>query len=158
MTDLIDDILHLQPGDAVWEVRRTRPEVLQHLQEAYEAIHAPGADAPSTGVTADERAAVAYRVALAAGQSGLASHYAGLITDENIRAAAVDDGDASERVATILDWATLVAEQPQSSGADEIAELVAAGLDDPQIVTLAQIIGFTAFQARVVVGLDMMGI
>jgi uncharacterized protein YciW len=158
MTDLIDDILQLQPGDAVWEVRRTRPEVLESLQAAYEAIHAPSADAPSTGITADERAAVAYRVAAAAGQPALAAHYAGLIGDEGIRAAAVEDGDASERVATILDWASLVAERPQASGADEVAELKAAGLDDPQIVTLAQIIGFTAFQARVVVGLDMMGI
>ncbi|MDP9933740.1 uncharacterized protein YciW [Paenarthrobacter nicotinovorans] len=158
MSDLIDNVLDLTPNDPVWQVRRTRPEVLKHLQEGYEAIHHPTIDTSGTGLTRDERAAVAYRVSQAANQLQLAAHYLSLICDENNRNAALNPQNGTDRVGTILEWAALVAARPDASSAEDIAKLKAAGLDDSQVITLAQTIGFTAFQARVVAGLEMMGV
>ncbi|WP_426007323.1 CMD domain-containing protein [Paenarthrobacter sp. NyZ202] len=158
MKDVIDEVLGLDPSDAVWQVRRQRPEVLHHLQASYEAIHQLNGEGPVGLITKDERAAIACRVSTAAGQTRLSEHYASLISNDLVRGVASQEVEGDERLEVILRWATVVAEDPARSDDGEIDRLRMVGLTDPEIITIAQTIGFTAFQSRVVAGLEMMGV
>lgn len=147
MSDVIDEVLGLRQSDEVWQLRRTRPEVLEHLQGGYEALF--GDAASSNGLTSEERAAAAAAICEFAGVEPLAAHY------RELQPAGAPEGP---RAAAITGWARLVAAEPQASRAEQLDELRAVGLDDAQIVTLAQLIGFVSFQLRVVVGLEQIGV
>ncbi|WP_336697721.1 CMD domain-containing protein [Curtobacterium sp. USHLN213] len=144
--DVIDDVLEIGPGDDVWQVRRERPEVLAHLQGAYDSFFGP--TSTTNGLSRSERIAAAVAICRAAEANALADYYESLTADDH-------DPVVRERV---VSWAALVARDPQSSTASDVAALRDAGLGDPEIITLAQLIGFVSFQLRVVIGLEMMEI
>jgi CMD domain protein len=58
-----------------------------------------------------------------------------------------------ERLATALDQAHLLVFRPREAGADDLAALEQGGWAPTEIVTITQLVGFLAFQLRVVTGL-----
>lgn len=67
------------------------------------------------------------------------------------------DGDQrillGERLSTALEQAHLLVFRPREAGHDDLTALQAAGWAPADIVTITQLIGFLAFQLRVVTGL-----
>ncbi|MEU0545309.1 hypothetical protein ABZ319_36090 [Nocardia sp. NPDC005978] len=142
--DVIDTVL----GDraaGVRELRQARPLVVEHTQGVFEAL----LDGPATAVLGRERViAAAVAVAELAGAPELAAHYAGLGT---VPAA----GDAV--LAAILKHAAQVSTAPATVTRADIDALGAAGLTAADIVTVAQLIGYVHFQARLLAGLTLIG-
>ncbi|WP_205843963.1 CMD domain protein [Nakamurella deserti] len=58
-----------------------------------------------------------------------------------------------ERLAAALDQAHLLVFRPREAGADDLAALQRAGWAPTEIVTVTQLVGFLAFQLRLVTGL-----
>jgi uncharacterized peroxidase-related enzyme len=158
--DMIDEALGAQPGDARHALRRRRAKVVDASEAALEAV----LDRDLPGLSLAERLEAAQVVAQSSGCEPLAACY-------RARLAAVTSDAAGDhahaaggapacvedaRRATLLGFARTLAERPQDAGRERLLALPAAGLSVDAVVTLAQLIGLVAYQARVVAGLAAM--
>ncbi|MGO1849718.1 CMD domain protein [Microbacterium sp.] len=96
MTDVVDSIVGVRPGDALDALRARRPEARRNAQAAYEALFV-GVD--ETHASLAERRAVGLFVALLHRQSAVAEHYGDLLSEQDEElaeavAGASDDGEA----------------------------------------------------------------
>ena len=144
----IDAVLAVTPGSRLDLFRRRREEVRTRSQTCWGALFEPEKfDALSAG----ERFAAAWRAAELAGAAALASRYLGLF--EKV-------GGFAEmgrpRFVAILAHAEKVGREPRSANREDLAALAKAGLSPAAVVTLSQIIGFVAYQARVVASLALL--
>jgi CMD domain protein len=96
MSDLIDDIVGIQPGTALDDLRAKRPVARSDAQATYDGLITAPADLERA--SAAERAAIGYWVAALSHADGLAAHYRGLIDGL--------DGDARRAVDAALPSAT----------------------------------------------------
>ena len=147
--DEIDAVLAIATGSRLDLLRRRREEVRAHSQTSWEALFEPEDFGP---LPAAERFAAAWRTAELSGATALTSRYLGLF--EKV-------GGFAEigrpRFVAILAHAEKVAREPRTAGREDLAELAKAGLSPAAVVTLSQIIGFVAYQARVVASLALLG-
>ncbi|MER8457124.1 hypothetical protein NKH89_26905 [Mesorhizobium sp. M0923] len=74
----------------------------------------------------------------------------------HLRAVAQGETALEEPLATIARHADLVTLTPKKAEASDIALLAQAGLNNPQIVALSELIAFVNFQTRVATGLRLM--
>lgn len=153
MTDVIDRVLNLEPGDLIYDLRRQRPDVIEQLQRAHDLLFTASED---TAPTRAERVGAAYRVALSAGVDGLSEHYLSLLGNDGLADAVRDGRLDSERGSAIIAHARTLTERPRELTQDNLLALQSVGLSVPEIVTVSQLISFVNFQARVVAGLDAM--
>jgi CMD domain protein len=158
--DLIDDMLGIAPGSPLAALRRRRPEALRHSQGAYEELLRP---ADPGGVSYEERAALALRVALREGEAALAARYCALLGHLGAQAeieAAEDLSGAGattgERLAALLRHADLVALRPGECGQADIDRLAALGLSPRDVVAVTQLVAFVPYQVRLLAGLRAM--
>ncbi|MCI5077239.1 hypothetical protein [Oricola sp.] len=131
-----------------------RTKVLEMTQAAEDAVLAPsGAGAWS----ADIRAALATRIATLNGETALAERYAARIGDDSAAALAdpANDGSAQNMSAAVA-FMDKVAARTRDVKAEDIETLKAAGIDDADIVRLAELNAFLAYQIRLVAGLKLM--
>ena len=109
------------------------------------------------------RAALALRIARLNKSQALAGVY-----EEALRAEQADrgtekmadpafDGGEDARLCAMLGFTDLVAVSPRDATAADIDRLRDAGIAEPDIVRLAQLNAFLAFQIRLVDGLKLMG-
>lgn len=144
MTDVINTVLG-DRAEAVRGIRQSRPAVTAHTQGAYDAL----LNGPAAAAVGRERLVAAAAVAAElAGAPTLAAHYAA-------QGSAPDPGDPV--LAAILRHTALLTREPASAGRADIEALAVAGLSDRDIVTLAQLIGYVHFQARLLAGLTLIG-
>ncbi|MFZ4649183.1 MAG: CMD domain protein [Rubrivivax sp.] len=153
--DVIDTLVPLAPGSALHALRGQRDKVRAATQGSDEAIFDPALPGLSVG----ERLRAAQLVAELSGSAVLAAHYAA-------RAAHAENADNAAHVAqevapesgprmqAILTFARLLAVRPVEGDRAALLALPAAGLATPDVVTLAQLIAFVAYQLRVVAGLQ----
>lgn len=157
---LIETLSGAGPGlaDALAE----RAEILRMSQAAHDAVLAPRAPG---GLDHAERAALACRMARANADAALTEHYRGLLSraGETPSLIAVAEGaEAAEAAGTdarrraIIRHVDLVTLTPKDATKADIAALVAAGVSEPDIVRLAELIAFVNYQARVVAGLRLL--
>src|SRR5688572_2202644 len=97
-----------------------------------------------------ERLLAAQTVARLSGSTVLESHYRDRL--DNLPAMPSDD----ERAHAILNFAEVLTEHPVEGDRIALLKLPAAGLGTPEVITLAQLIAFVAYQVRVVSGLQAM--
>jgi uncharacterized protein YciW len=145
-TDLLDAIVGVAPGSALAALRAQRPEILRHSQGSHDVLLSP--DDPG-GLSLAERALVARLVAELAGHVALTAHYQALVDARG----GLPDGP---RVAAILAHAERLAIAPGSATRQHLAALQAVGLQARDIVALAQLVAFVAYQVRVAVGLALL--
>lgn len=131
-----------------------RSDVLAMTDAAMAAVVAPK---DPGGLSRDERAALACRIARLHDSESLAAHYDGHVgeTVRPICNPAFDGGDDG-RLAAILAFTDLVSRSPRDATADDIAALKAAGVAEADIVRLAELNAFLAYQVRVVEGLSLL--
>ncbi len=95
-------------------------------------------------------------------EAGLAAHYAELAARAGATGAtaALADpafrGEGDARLCALIAYTDRVSLAPRDTVADDIEGLRAAGLGDADIVRLAQLVAFLAYQIRVVQGLKLM--
>jgi CMD domain protein len=165
--DVIEHAAGLAEGDKLQRLRRRRGSVVDHAQATVLALIAPGEPGNLSLV---ERAALALRVALVNEEHGLAAWYRDRLAEAGASAALIDairdrplatgapaTGTAEQsvpgRLAVMLDHVDHVAVEPGGVGPAHISALEAAGLGEPEIVTVSQIAAFVSYQARVTAGL-----
>ena len=157
--DIIDQLVGIQPGSTVAELRARRPDVTLYAQSSYETLFAP---ADFAGLTLGERLLAALRVAALEASQPLIAHYRPLLQQSGaapeVIAAIESDSDLaalSSRQAAIVRHADLLTLAPASAAPEHLAALQAAGLSTRNIVTLAQLIAFLSFQVRTVAALAL---
>ena len=144
--DVIDAAAGLVPGSALQTARRVRTTVVDATQASHDALLYETVPGLSTA----DRLRVAVHCCEAAQALQLAAHYRVLLAQQPA-------GEASSPVlSAMLTWAGLLTTDPRRGDREALQALQAAGLPDPAIVALAQLVAFASYQTRVVAGLRAM--
>lgn len=153
-TDLIDALTPLAADSAVHAVRHQRDKVVAGTQGSYDAIFDPALGGPSFA----ERLLAAHLIARLTGSEVLQAHYRAqllalpALTDSE--KAALDGKSVDGRLQAILTFTHTLTERPVDGDKAALLKLPAAGLSTAEVVALAQLIAFVAYQLRVVAGLQ----
>lgn len=157
MIDAIDKAAGLSPDKALFNVRRFRPAFVQGAEQCRLSVLQPAND---QGLANDLRVALACRMAVLNKDPALAAEYetqlAALQPAEPLLALAAGETALAEPLAAIVRHVDLVTLTPAKAQAEDIRRLEQAGLDNPQIVALSELIAFVNFQTRVAAGLRLM--
>jgi len=146
MSDVIDALVPLHAASPLHAVRHQRDKVVAATQGSYDAIFDPALP----GLSLAERLLAAQTVARLSGSAVLEAHY----RDRLDQLPATPP--SGERVQAILAFAEVLTEHPVEGDRVALLKLPAAGLSTPEVITLAQLIAFVAYQVRVVAGLQAM--
>jgi uncharacterized peroxidase-related enzyme len=142
--DVIDLVATPANPSIAREIRQHRPKIAASIQATFDALFV---DAPGP-LGLRLRLASAAKVATLSDESALARFY--LEQLDRVAATAAQAADAALESA-VLDHVARVTLTPHACDRDALVALQTAGLDDAAIVTLSQLIGYVAFQARVVI-------
>ncbi len=167
-TDIIDQLVGIQPNSTTADVRSQRPLVIEYAQRSYDTIFAPTGEAGKSGLSLIERGQAALRVAVLEDSPRLIAHYSqrlaqlgesnsAALTETNV----ADTHALSGRSAAILRHVDLLTLRPAVASPNDLRLLQAEGLNTCQIVTLSQLIAFVSFQVRIVAtlrGLENQGV
>ena len=157
MIDAMDKAAGLSPDDALFAARRFRPEFVRGAEECRLSVLHPAND---QGLAANLRVALARRMAALNADPVLMAEYdvqlAQLGPTEQLLALAQGETDLNEPLATIVRHVDLITLTPKVAEASHIELLAKAGLNNPQIVALSELIAFVNFQTRVAAGLRLM--
>jgi len=157
--DVVLGEVGIEADSALRAVLETRADVLAMTQATHDAALRP---ADPGGLTHGERAALAARIARLNREEGLAAHYETMLREaspapETARLAdPAFKGAAGTRLAALASYTDLASLSPKDAGAEDIQSLKDAGIDDADIVRLAELNAFLAFQIRLVAGLRLM--
>ena len=134
-------------GEAV----STRSNIFEMTQLAESAVLRP----LEYGMFPHEvRAALAYRIAISAGETRLAEYYAALAGDKfNFSDYIMIEGEPES---TLIPFVDKAANDTKNIVAEDISKLQAVGVSDADIVRLCELIAFVAYQVRVAAGLRLM--
>ncbi|MBQ12158.1 MAG: hypothetical protein CMJ45_11490 [Planctomyces sp.] len=133
-----------------------RDEVMQLTQASHDAALKPE---PPGGLSHSERAALACRMARLNDEGILAKHYEAMIPEGSeplFMADPVFIGGDDNRAKAILRHTDLVTTNPKQASESDISALRSAGIPEPDIVRLSELIAFVGYQVRVVKGLRLM--
>ena len=145
-SDVIDTAAGLAPSSALQTTRSFRSTVVEATQASHEALLYE----PVPGLSTADRLRVAVHCCEAAEAHQMAAHYRALLVQQPA-------GDASTpALPAMLTWAGLLTTDPRRGDREALQALQAAGLADPAIVALAQLVAFLSYQTRVVAGLVAM--
>ena len=157
MSDAIDRAAGLTPNAALYQTRRLRPEFVDGAEACRRSVLTPEDD---QGLSAALRLALAQRMARLNQDSALEQAYqhelAQLQPADELLALAEGALPAGEPLATIVRHTDLVTSQPVQATEQHIRLLEQAGLNNPQIVALSELIAFVNFQTRVAAGLRLL--
>lgn len=144
MTDTIARLAHLNDAPHAQAARQQRAKAITATQACEDLLFAPDL---SGGLTQAERLTLARNVAADSGVTALAEHYGAQLKD---LPAPVQDA----RWQAITHFTHLLATQPAAADRAALLALPSAGLPTPDVVLIAQLIGFVAYQARVLAGVS----
>lgn len=157
--DLIDQIVGLSPGQGLHATRHVREKIAAATQRSYALF----LDTEGAGLTHRDKLLVAWYACLLSGATELARHYRAELRDGDVdpglETAILKDtlfAVPPGRLATVLAFTRKLILTPIEGNRAAIDELHAAGIATPDIVMLAQWIGFLSYQIRVVAGLKAM--
>ena len=142
-TDWIDYALGCSPDDPLHALRRQREKVISASQGSYGAIFDPHI----LGISIEERWLVAHAVATLTGCTALADLYA-----KNKKV--IDLKTIKTRQNILLEYVEILTLRPAEGDKKALNKLISNGFSVLEIVMLAQLIGFVAYQARIVIGLN----
>ena len=145
--DVIDRVAGLVPGDALHSTRRFRAKVVEATQASHDAL----LEQPVGGLSTADRLRVAIHVCTLASATSLAQHY-----QARFAADAGRDAPPAAALPAMLQFAAALTTDPRNGDRAAIDALRLAGLADPAIVALAQLVAFLSYQLRVVAGLNAM--
>ena len=131
-----------------------RRDIFEKTEAAEIAVLSP---ADPGGLSHDLRHALAARIAALHGAPDQASRYAAGVTDPALAALAQPGTTAPDmRLAAMLAFTDAVSTNPAAITAPDVTALQSAGLPDADIVRLAELNAFLAYQLRLIAGLRLM--
>lgn len=148
--DVIDTVAGLVPSKALQTARRFRSTVVEATQASHDALLFE----PVPGLSTADRLRVAVHCCEAAQAPQLAAHYR--VLHRALRAQPPAGDASAPALPAMLTWAGLLTTDPRRGDRVALQALQAAGLADPAIVALAQLVAFLSYQTRVVAGLVAM--
>ena len=136
-----------------------RANIFAMTEAAHDAALTPN---DPGGLSHALRAALAERVSRLHADDKMAGHFRGLLdvagADETLLAIASLEGDTPDPVvAAMVGYTDQVAKAPREMTAADITALQSAGVSDPDIVRLAELNAFLAYQLRLIAGLRLLG-
>jgi len=140
--DVIDHLASPTSPKAARALRQHRPNIALSIQQTFDALIFDDHGAFDLA----SRLACAAEVAAITGDAALATFYKEAYTQ---RARAPRDIRAQQAQSAAVAYAALSAAKPSACDRAALAPLQAVGLNDFDLVTLGQLIGYVAFQARV---------
>lgn len=144
----------LRPGSQTEAEVRNRRDIFEKTQAAEIAVLTPG---DPGGLSHDLRHALAARIAALHGEADQAARYASGVTDPALARLAAPGITASDtRLAAILAFTDAVSTNPRDMTAADVTALQATGMSDADIVRLAELNAFLAYQLRLIAGLRLM--
>ena len=159
--DLMDALVPLLPGQPTHALRHQRDKVVAATQGSHEGIFDPAL----TGLTLAERLLAAHEIARLSECAPLQAHYRDVLLalpapDPTTRG--IVDGTSDEqalplRLRAVMHFAATLALRPVEGDKASLSALVSAGLATADVVLLAQLIAYVAYQVRVLVGLKALG-
>ncbi|OWT64113.1 CMD domain-containing protein [Candidimonas nitroreducens] len=157
--DVIDHIVGLRPGMALYATRHARDKVAVATQKSYELFFGPQLG----GLALRDRLAVAYCACVLSKAAALGAHYRQALAAQQGGAALADALQAGSidtiepaRLRAMLAFTKKLIEKPVEGDAAALKALQAAGISTPDIVALAQLVAFLSYQLRSVAGLQAM--
>lgn len=158
MTRVIETVAGVAAGSPLAAALAERETALRLSQESHDAVLAPREPG---GLSHALRAALAARMARHCGDACLAGHYEGLLAAAGpapgLAAVAAGEAAPDPRVAAIVRHVDLVSRSPRDATRADIAALTGAGVSEPDVVRLSELVAFVGYQARAVAGLRLMG-
>lgn len=157
--DAIDIAAGLRPTSALFDLRTRRPQFVSGAEACRVSVLSPTDD---VGLGPGLRAAVAHRAVAADDCPTLLAQYEQLLTivavseAERALAQGAAPDDLPEALKAIAAHADMIARTPGDATETDIRQLTLAGLTDPQIVALSELLAFVSFQVRIVAGLSLM--
>lgn len=152
--DIIDQILNISQGDALHTLRHARDKVVRATQAFHKLAFDAAALSPQQR---HDRLLVATLLADATGPETLAKLYQEQLLALSPSAAHIDvlEGRtaASRALNVLAKFTRALAIHPSTADREALLELVAAGWSVPDIVSLAQVIGYVSYQTRSIIGL-----
>jgi uncharacterized peroxidase-related enzyme len=154
--DVVDQVAALTDASPAHAVRHQRDKVVTATQGSYDGLFDPALSGP----TLAERLLAAHLIARMAGSAVLQAHYrerlAALLALTPAQQAAIDGEalDSDPRLQAILGFTRTLTERPVDGDEAALLQLPAAGLATPEVVALAQLVAFVAYQLRLVAGLQ----
>ncbi|WP_017349174.1 CMD domain-containing protein [Pantoea sp. A4] len=157
MIDAIDKAAGLTPQDQLYAARRFRPEFVSGAEQCRDAVLQPASD---QGLSSALRLALAQRIAALNNDAALVAEYRELLAaqqpDATLLALAAGETELAQPLAAVARQADRVTLTPSLAEANDMALLAEAGLNNPQIVALSELIAFVNFQTRVAAGLRLL--
>lgn len=154
--DAIDLAVGATENGPLHALRQLRPEFVAGAQACRLAVLSPAND---QGLSQPLRAALAARMARMNDDAALVEQYDALTTSE-FEGIAKGAGAQmlQEPEASIVRHVDLVTKTPAIANAADMEKLAQAGLNNPQIVALSELIAFVNFQTRITHGLRLLGL
>jgi CMD domain protein len=159
VTSVLETLTGIDPASSLGQALAQRAEILGLTQASYQAVLTPREPG---GLSHAERAALARRMARHNGDDTLAAHYLEELTrlgaTDAMRAVAdpaVTVGHGT-RLDAVVRHADLLTLQPRAATKGDIEALNGAGVSEPDIVRLAELVAFVNYQARVLAGLRLL--
>ena len=155
--DLLSSLLPTSPY--LHDLRASRDKVLLATRDSHRALFDHSVD---QALDLRTRHAVALYVAVLNAQPTLAGHYRSQLLEDGVSPAwqasieaddlaAIDD----PRLQRILGYARVLTLTPEQGDRDALHGLIEQGLGPAEAVSLAQLIAFLAFEARLLGGLSL---
>ncbi len=158
MNDLVLELAGIAPGSPLAAAVAKRADIFELTQTTHDAALTP---VDPGGLSHGMRAALACRIARLAANADLERHFRAVLDRVGASAAEkhVADLDFSgddRRASALIRHADLIAGDPKSAAGSDIGLLREAGVADPDIVRLSELVAFVSYQIRVVAGLKLM--
>lgn len=157
--DLIDTLVGLDPNDALYAIRHARNKVVSATQASQDLFFST----QDSSLPLDERLLIALHASLLSRSDAMASYYRGALAAsgaDNDILKALEDGtlDAlpASRLKAMLVFTQTLITRPVEGDQAALQALRDAGVETPDIVTLAQLVAYLSYQIRVVAGLSAM--
>ena len=157
--DIINQLAGLPEGSALAAARATRPEFVEGAEACRAAVLEPVAD---VGLGRPLRAALAARMARLNADETLAAFYRSKLAalSDDPAMLRIADGaypDAvGDRLRAILRHTDFITIAPRACTRADTERLVAQGLTVPEVIALAELIGFLNFEVRILATLNLL--
>ncbi len=155
--NVIDELAGIAPASALAALRAERQKVRDGVERAEGALLEPD---DAGGLTLRDRESAAVRVAVLLRDAGLLARHGERLRRLGVDEAAVraierfpEADGVSVRAAAILRHVDRLTCEPGAVNAEHLQRLRDAGLSVRDVVTLAQLTAFLAFEARLAAGL-----
>jgi uncharacterized protein YciW len=162
-TDAIDAILGVDASSSIAQLRASKPELAQQLQDYYLSIFAPTPES-ATQLSLRDRALVAVRVAAHTNSGAVEDWYAALArangaTNSEIERVSdlTNTWSTPTSFATAIRHADLLTTSPSAATAADLQRLKDAGFTPAGILSLSQTIAFVSYQLRLIAALRALG-